>query len=77
MDVVSLFAGCGGLDLGFEQAGFNVVWSNSLAQTIQPTYKLSHPNTIFCDDDIRAINTQPFSAIQFLARLLNKNNSFF
>ena len=28
MDVVSFFAGCGGLDLGFEQAGFRVVWAN-------------------------------------------------
>lgn len=26
--VVSLFAGIGGLDLGFEFAGFNVVWAN-------------------------------------------------
>ena len=26
--VVSFFAGCGGLDLGFEQAGFNVFWAN-------------------------------------------------
>ena len=28
MRVVSFFAGCGGLDLGFEQAGFRVVWAN-------------------------------------------------
>ena len=28
MNVVSFFAGAGGLDLGFEKAGFNVVWAN-------------------------------------------------
>ena len=24
MNVISLFSGCGGLDLGFERAGFNI-----------------------------------------------------
>ena len=28
MKVASFFAGCGGLDLGFEQAGYEVVWAN-------------------------------------------------
>ena len=26
--VVSLFAGIGGFDLGFEYAGFNIIWAN-------------------------------------------------
>ena len=26
--VVGLFAGCGGLDLGFINAGFSIVWAN-------------------------------------------------
>ena len=26
--VASLFSGCGGLDLGFIQNGFNIVWAN-------------------------------------------------
>jgi len=26
--IASLFSGCGGLDLGFIQAGFEVVWAN-------------------------------------------------
>ncbi len=28
MKIVSLFSGAGGLDLGFEKAGFNIIWSN-------------------------------------------------
>ena len=28
MRVLSLFSGIGGLDAGFEKAGFNIVWAN-------------------------------------------------
>ena len=28
--VVGLFAGCGGLDLGFINSGFKIVWANDL-----------------------------------------------
>lgn len=48
MDVVSFFAGCGGLDLGFEQAGFRVVWANELEPSVHATYEKNHPNTILC-----------------------------
>lgn len=40
MRVVSFFAGCGGLDLGFEQAGFNVAWANEWDKSIHETYRL-------------------------------------
>lgn len=46
MDIVSLFAGAGGLDLGFENAGFNVVWANEYDSDIWETYKKNHKNTI-------------------------------
>ena len=26
--VISLFTGCGGLDLGFHQMGYDIVWAN-------------------------------------------------
>ena len=57
MKVVSLFAGCGGLDLGFEKAGFDVVWANEYDSSIHTTYRLNHPNTQLCTLDIREINS--------------------
>lgn len=45
MNVVSFFAGAGGLDLGFEKAGFNVVWANEYDKDIWETYEKNHKNT--------------------------------
>ena len=55
MKVVSLFAGCGGLDLGFEKAGIDVVWANEYDSSIHATYRINHPNTQLCTLDIRDI----------------------
>ena len=48
MNVISFFAGCGGLDLGFEKAGFQVVWANELEPSVYATYEKNHPNAILC-----------------------------
>ena len=42
MDVVSFFAGAGGLDLGFEKAGFNVLYANEYDKEIWETYEKNH-----------------------------------
>lgn len=52
MNVVSFFAGAGGLDLGFQKAGFNVVWANEYDKDIWETYEKNHKNTTL---DIRSI----------------------
>lgn len=46
MKIVSFFAGAGGLDLGFEQAGFDVVWANEYDKDIWETYQKNHKKTI-------------------------------
>src|SRR5690606_6273891 len=46
MKIVSFFAGAGGLDLGFQQAGFNVIWANEYDKEIWETYEKNHPHTI-------------------------------
>lgn len=45
MKLVSLFSGAGGLDLGFEKAGFKVVWANEYDKTIWDTYRKNFPRT--------------------------------
>ncbi len=39
MKVVSLFSGAGGLDLGFKNAGFQIVWANDIDSDAVQTYK--------------------------------------
>ncbi|MCB0460893.1 MAG: DNA cytosine methyltransferase [Flavobacteriaceae bacterium] len=45
MNIVSFFAGAGGLDLGFQKAGFKVIWANEFDNEIWETYEKNHPNT--------------------------------
>lgn len=56
MKVVSFFSGCGGLDLGFEQAGFEVVWANDNDPAVKETYLLNHPGTYLCLKDMRELS---------------------
>ena len=56
MKVVSFFAGCGGLDLGFEKAGYKVVWANEFEPSVHATYEKNHPSTILCKGDINLVD---------------------
>ena len=46
MTILSLFSGCGGLDLGFEKAGFVIPIANEYDKKIYETFKVNHPNII-------------------------------
>jgi DNA (cytosine-5)-methyltransferase 1 len=52
MKIVSFFAGAGGLDLGFTQSGFDVIWANEYDKDIWETYRKNHPVTFL---DTRSI----------------------
>lgn len=50
LKVVSLFSGCGGMDLGFFQEGFDIVWANDIDKKACETYSLNIGDHITCDD---------------------------
>jgi len=58
--ITSLFSGCGGLDLGFEKAGFKVAWANEFDKTIWDTFSFNFSNTKL---DKRSIIDIPSSEI--------------
>lgn len=59
MNIISLFSGAGGLDLGFQKAGFNILWANEYDKTIWETYEKNHQTPL----DKRDIRNIPSSDI--------------
>lgn len=57
MRVCSLFSGIGGIDLGFIQAGFDIIWANECDDEASTTYKNNFKNVILDTNDIRNVNT--------------------
>lgn len=59
MKLISLFSGAGGLDLGFEKAGFEIVAANEFDKTIWATYERNHTAKLI-KGDICGINSNDF-----------------
>lgn len=58
MRVIDLFAGCGGLSKGFEQAGFEIKKSLEFDPVIANTYKCNFPKVDVIVDDIRNVDME-------------------
>lgn len=59
MNIVSLFSGAGGLDLGLVQAGHSVIWANDIYEDAVATYR----RNIGCHIDSRDISKIPSEEI--------------
>ena len=55
MNVIDLFAGCGGLSTGFEMAGFDVPLAVEIDAWASETYKKNHPDTFVMTEDITKV----------------------
>lgn len=50
MTQASLFCGAGGLDIGFERAGFKTIWANDFNADACDTFRLWSDAEVVCDD---------------------------
>ena len=60
MNLISLFTGAGGLDLGFHKVGFNTVVANENDAKICPTFRKNFPNVRLIEKDIRKLSSEDF-----------------
>ena len=91
MNIVSLFSGAGGLDLGLIRAGNKVIWANDIDKDAVATYQENIGEHIICDDikniDINDIPTadvvvggfpcQGFSQANMLRELDDDRNQLY
>jgi len=60
--VIDIFAGVGGISVGFAKAGFDVVSANEYDGEIANTYKKNHPNTKMIVRDISKVKSKDLYA---------------
>lgn len=66
MKIGSLFAGIGGIDLGFIRAGFEVAWANEIDPDACKTYRHNFPNTKLIEGDIRNLDVKALEKVDVL-----------
>jgi len=61
-----MFAGIGGICLGFKQAGFEVAWANDIDADAIKTYTRNHKSVLALEGDIRKISTDIIPSFDIL-----------
>lgn len=59
--IVDLFSGAGGLELGFEQAGYDVVFATDFDEHCEKVHLLNRPNIPFLRADIHNLDEETLS----------------
>lgn len=65
-DTIDLFAGIGGIRIGFEEAGFKTVFANDFEANCKATYDLNFKNSKLIVEDIRKIGIDDLPKFDFL-----------
>jgi len=65
LKVGGLFAGIGGIELGFKNAGFNISWANEVDKNACITYRLNHKHKLF-EKDLKELKTSEVEKIDIL-----------
>ena len=63
LNLLSLFSGYGGLDLGFKKAGFKIPVANEFDKNIFETFKANHHETFLIEEDVRKISKKNIEKI--------------
>lgn len=63
LNVVSLFSGAGGLDIGFKELGFNCVFASDIMPQAASTFNFNYPKTPFILKDIRLFTADEISKL--------------
>ena len=66
LKTIDLFAGVGGIRLGFEEAGFETVFANDFESQCKDTYDLNFDGTKLFVEDIQKINEKKLPDFDFL-----------
>ena len=67
MKVCSLFSGIGGIDLGFIQAGFEIIWANEINAAACKTYRYNFGDEVLVEGDLKKISADGIPGFDVLA----------